>query len=112
MSARISDEKRNYGTPRSSKHSKHDSDVSNCELLPSLRDSYIRHMTSAQGIRNIKLNLEQEKALYCSNEVRTSKYTLLTWAPKCLLIQFKRAANIYFLIISILSAMPFSPKNP
>ena len=48
----------------------------------------------------------------CSNEVRTSKYTVLTWAPKSLLWQFRRVANIYFLLISILTAMPFSPKNP
>ena len=47
-----------------------------------------------------------------SNKVRTTKYTILTWAPVSLLLQFRRAANIYFLIISILTAMPFSPKNP
>lgn len=47
-----------------------------------------------------------------SNHIRTSRYTLLSWAPKSLLLQFKRAANIYFLIISILTAMPFSPKKP
>jgi phospholipid-transporting ATPase len=28
------------------------------------------------------------------------------------MMQFRRAANVYFLIISILSFMPFSPKNP
>lgn len=27
-------------------------------------------------------------------------------------MQFKRVANIYFLMISILTLMPFSPKNP
>ena len=46
------------------------------------------------------------------NKVRTTKYTLLTWAPKSLFMQFKRAANIYFLVVSVLSFMPFSPKNP
>ena len=49
---------------------------------------------------------------YLSNKIRTSKYTVATWAPKSLLWQFRRAANIYFLIISILTAFPFSPKNP
>ena len=39
------------------------------------------------------------------------RYTALTWAPLSLLFQFKRAANIYFLIITILTAMPFSPKT-
>lgn len=44
--------------------------------------------------------------------MRTTKYTLLTWAPLSLLFQFKRAANVYFLIITILTTMPFSPKRP
>jgi len=52
---------------------------------------------------------EQKKR---SNSVRTSKYTFLTWAPLSLLYQFSRAANIYFLWISILTSMPFSPKAP
>ena len=47
-----------------------------------------------------------------TNKVRTTKYTLMTWAPVSLLMQFKRAANIYFLIISILTMMWFSPKSP
>ena len=47
-----------------------------------------------------------------SNKVRTTKYTLLSWAPLSLLYQFKRAANVYFLIITILTMMPFSPKRP
>jgi hypothetical protein len=47
-----------------------------------------------------------------TNKVRTTKYTWVTWAPLSLLLQFKRAANIYFLIISVLTLMPFSPKTP
>ena len=47
-----------------------------------------------------------------SNKVRTTKYTALTWAPLSLLFQFKRAANIYFLINCVLTLMEFSPKNP
>lgn len=38
------------------------------------------------------------------------RYTILTWAPKSLFMQFKRAANIYFLVITVLTALPFSPK--
>jgi phospholipid-transporting ATPase len=52
------------------------------------------------------------KPKYCSNRVNSAKYTWYTWAPKSLLMQFRRAANIYFLIISILTSFPFSPKNP
>jgi phospholipid-transporting ATPase len=47
-----------------------------------------------------------------TNKVRTTKYTALSWAPLSLIYQFKRSANIYFLIISILTVMPFSPKTP
>ena len=47
-----------------------------------------------------------------SNTVRTTKYTALTWAPLSLIYQFKRAANVYFLVITILTIMPFSPKRP
>ena len=44
--------------------------------------------------------------------MKTTKYTIFTWAPLSLLFQFRRIANVYFLIISILTIMPFSPKNP
>ena len=44
--------------------------------------------------------------------MRTQRYSLFTWAPLSLLLQFKRVSNIYFLIISILTFMSFSPKNP
>ena len=37
---------------------------------------------------------------------------MYSWAPLSLLFQFKRAANIYFLVISILTAQSFSPKTP
>ena len=47
-----------------------------------------------------------------SNRVRMTKYTLLSWAPLSLFNQFKRISNIYFLVISILTFMPFSPKDP
>ena len=49
---------------------------------------------------------------YCSNAISTAKYNLVTWAPKSLLLQFRRAANVYFLIICILSFNSFSPKTP
>jgi len=46
------------------------------------------------------------------NTVRTTKYTKWTWAPLSLFNQFRRAANVYFLIITILTTLPFSPKKP
>ena len=49
---------------------------------------------------------------FASNAISTSKYSVLSWAPKSLLWQFRKAANVYFLIISVLSMMSFSPKKP
>ena len=60
--------------------------------------------------RHIRLGAVPPK--HCSNHIRTAKYNLITWAPKSLLYQFRRVANLYFLIISILSFMTFSPKSP
>ena len=36
------------------------------------------------------------------NAISTTKYSLLTWLPKSLFDQFRRVANIYFVVISIL----------
>ena len=47
-----------------------------------------------------------------TNKVKTTKYELHTWAPLSLGFQFTRAANIYFLVISILTTQEFSPKTP
>lgn len=62
---------------------------------------YFTIVSRALNNRNIAKNI---------NKVRLTRYTLLSFIPLSLLYQFKRAANIYFLIISILSFMSFSPK--
>ncbi|KDO35746.1 hypothetical protein SPRG_18891 [Saprolegnia parasitica CBS 223.65] len=49
---------------------------------------------------------------YLPNAIHTTKYTLVTFLPKNLFEQFRRIANVYFLVLSILTCMPFSPKNP
>lgn len=54
--------------------------------------------------------MEQVKIV--SNKVRTQKYSLYTWPFQSLFIQFKRVSNVYFLIITILTFMSFSPKDP
>ena len=41
-----------------------------------------------------------------SNAISTTKYTILTFLPKNLFEQFHRYANIYFLVIVILSLIP------
>lgn len=48
-----------------------------------------------------------------SNYIRTTKYTAITFFPVCLFVQFKRLANIYFLIMAILQSISIiSPLNP
>ncbi|KAK4777885.1 hypothetical protein SAY87_018072 [Trapa incisa] len=46
------------------------------------------------------------------NSISTTKYNVLSFLPKGLFEQFRRVANLYFLMISILSATPFSPVSP
>jgi len=50
---------------------------------------------------------------YKSNYIKTTKYSIITFLPASLLLQFLRVANIYFLIIAILQAIPaISPLSP
>ncbi|KAG7092955.1 hypothetical protein E1B28_009257 [Marasmius oreades] len=51
--------------------------------------------------------------VYTSNQVITSKYTILTFLPRNLLEQFRRIANVFFLGIAILQFFPkFSTISP
>ncbi|KAG6864192.1 hypothetical protein C0991_011668 [Blastosporella zonata] len=51
--------------------------------------------------------------VYCTNQVITSKYTILTFLPRNLLEQFRRVANVFFLGIAILQFFPkFSTISP
>mmetsp|Transcript_23170 Transcript_23170/g.23054 ORF Transcript_23170/g.23054 Transcript_23170/m.23054 type:complete len:432 (-) Transcript_23170:1125-2420(-) len=78
--------------------------------------SEVESVIEERGIIPISFGSEESilknKFRRMSNKVRTTKYSWVSWAPLSLLMQFKRAANIYFLIISILTLMPFSPKTP
>ena len=51
--------------------------------------------------------------VYATNQVITSKYTVLTFLPRNLLEQFRRIANIFFLTIAILQFFSiFSTVSP
>lgn len=57
---------------------------------------------------------ECEEALalnYGTNYVRSTKYTLATFVPKAMFEQFRRVANVYFLICAILSFTSLSPYS-
>ncbi|KAK8647609.1 hypothetical protein V6N13_121340 [Hibiscus sabdariffa] len=49
---------------------------------------------------------------YKGNSISTTKYNIFTFLPKGLYEQFRRVANLYFLMVSILSATPYSPVHP
>ncbi|XP_039014026.1 phospholipid-transporting ATPase 3-like [Hibiscus syriacus] len=49
---------------------------------------------------------------YRGNSISTTKYNMFTFLPKGLYEQFRRVANLYFLMVSILSTTPYSPVNP
>ncbi|KAI0766330.1 phospholipid-translocating P-type ATPase [Trametes elegans] len=55
----------------------------------------------------------KKEHVYSSNQVITSKYTLITFIPRNLLEQFRRIANIFFLTIAILQFFSiFSTISP
>ena len=50
--------------------------------------------------------LSSHQAHFCSNRIRTSKYTFWTFIPKNLFEQFRRLANFYFLLMVLLQVFP------
>lgn len=66
------------------------------------------------GHRSIYCNdpFQNQAFKFKGNSISTTKYSLLTFLPKGLFEQFRRVANLYFLMISILSATPISPVHP
>ncbi|XP_077286120.1 phospholipid-transporting ATPase IF-like [Arctopsyche grandis] len=47
-----------------------------------------------------------------SNRIKTSKYSIITFVPKNLVEQFRRLANFYFLIVSLIAVIIDSPVSP
>ncbi|XP_030490664.2 probable phospholipid-transporting ATPase 4 isoform X1 [Cannabis sativa] len=57
--------------------------------------------------------LHRKKPLkYCSNFISTTKYNPITFLPKALFEQFRRVANVYFLLAAIISLTAVSPFSP
>ncbi|XP_068647334.1 probable phospholipid-transporting ATPase 4 isoform X2 [Aristolochia californica] len=46
---------------------------------------------------------------YPSNYISTTKYNVVTFLPKAIFEQFRRVANLYFLLTAILSLTPLAP---
>ncbi|EXB29700.1 Putative phospholipid-transporting ATPase 5 [Morus notabilis] len=57
--------------------------------------------------------LHKKKPLkYCSNFISTTKYNFISFLPKALFEQFRRVANVYFLLAAIISLTAVSPFSP
>lgn len=54
---------------------------------------------------------EQLALRYRNNYVSTTKYTLVNFIPKSLFEQFRRVANIYFLVVACVSYSPLAPYS-
>ncbi|KAJ2816962.1 hypothetical protein IWW50_006319, partial [Coemansia erecta] len=73
-----------------------------------------RQAAASMPPRTIYLNADvPEDALpthaqhFCTNAITTSQYTLVTFLPKNLSRQFRRVANIYFLVLTILQLIGY-----
>ncbi|KAI3409185.1 Phospholipid-transporting ATPase, partial [Psidium guajava] len=54
-------------------------------------------------------NPEAARLNYKGNHVSTTKYTLANFVPKSLFEQFRRVANMYFLVVACVSFSPLAP---
>jgi phospholipid-translocating ATPase len=54
-------------------------------------------------------NIEAIQLNYGGNYVSTTKYTAFNFIPKSLFEQFRRVANIYFLVVACVSFSPLAP---
>ncbi|KAJ0037283.1 hypothetical protein Pint_23116 [Pistacia integerrima] len=84
------------------------------QRMPSRTVTLGRVQPQAPGNRNIHCNDREanQPFRFKGNSIATTKYNVLTFLPKGLFEQFRRVANCYFLMISILSTTPMSPVNP
>lgn len=72
-------------------------------LVPPVKSSWWRQVV----IHNDEKNYPKEGGeKFASNREVTTKYTALTFIPKNLFEQFRRLANVYFLVIVCLQLFP------
>ncbi len=82
----------------------------------SLRSSDQEQLLGGKGFsRVVFCNQTERHAVkpykYMNNYVSTTKYNVLTFLPKALFEQFRRVANLYFLLAAALALTPVSPYS-
>ncbi|CAL1376567.1 unnamed protein product [Linum trigynum] len=83
-------------------------------LRPSTKEGQEPHSLEGPGFSRIvycnePIKHRKNPLKYCSNYISTTKYNVITFLPKALFEQFRRVANIYFLLAAILSLTPVAP---
>ncbi|KAG6425845.1 hypothetical protein SASPL_110050 [Salvia splendens] len=85
----------------------HTSDEEETTCLPVQGPGYSRVVQCNQPY------LHEIKPLkYCTNYISTTKYNFITFIPKAIFEQFRRVANLYFLLAAALSLTPVTPFAP
>ena len=88
----------------------------NAKQKESKRKSNEQSDSTKKNYRVIYLSKPKKNKLkfhYPNNTIITSKYTWYNFFPLTLILQFKRYANIYFLITMVIQCIPIiSPLNP
>lgn len=64
------------------------------------------------SLRAFRISSQQDSQYFCSNYIKTTKYTLISWLPLATLYQYKKLANWYFLLMTVLSCFPLAPWSP
>ena len=50
--------------------------------------------------------MDIDQARNSTNDIHTTRFTMATWLPKSLKMQFTRVANVYFASVGILAVLP------
>lgn len=72
-----------------------------------------RRCRTASGVTTLTLGAPggvaspQRSSRESPNAIRTTRFTPISWLPKSLYWQFHRAANIYFVVIALVSCIPW-----
>ncbi|XP_050803362.1 phospholipid-transporting ATPase IA isoform X2 [Gopherus flavomarginatus] len=62
-------------------------------------------LADQEEVRTVFIN-QPQLTKFCNNHVSTAKYNIITFLPRFLYSQFRRAANAFFLFIALLQQIP------
>lgn len=70
-----------------------------------VKETYLTNISSAPLMR-YQIEVGTPTSDLPSNKIKTNKYTLINFLPLNLYEQFRKAANLYFLVIAVLQTLP------